>query len=229
MDQKTFFEYWATPGKYVAQPDAPLLSSYNQAPAIGDPYPYGISCRQIAYTVLVHWEAASVTEFRTFQEMLCLMNSKEVTDGNIWDGDEKTGWDGLHQLTLDTCLEVLTEPELDTLFTQPVDPGSSYQASPAPPNPDPWWEQLANDLRKGDLSVYKIAVIIRFFDLSRDEIATRLQIPQKDIGRLQSEAQQGILTYSQRWSENEYERIQNSMDRVSERVNRIDLPQEEPI
>ena len=219
MDQKTFFEYWATPGKYVAQPEQ-LLPSYNQAPAIDDPYPYGISCRQIAYTILVHWETATVAEFRTFQKMIEVVNKKVVTDENIWNGDPEAGWDGLNQLTYDTCLEVLTDTDLNPLFTQDTD--FSYQASTASPKPDPWWLQLANDWRKNALPLYKIAVIILFFDLTEDQIADRLQLPQKDIGRLLSEAQQGILTYSRRWSDIEQERIKNRIDRAVRRVNRID-------
>lgn len=222
MDQKTFFEYWATPGKYVSQPNTPLLS-YNQAPAIDDSFPYGVSCRQIAFTILVHWEAARITEYRTFQKMIRFVNEQDVTDENIWEGS--ANWVGLYDLTFETSLEVLIDPDLKTLFTH----DSPYHASLATPNPnpEPWWQELANEWLKNDLALYQVAVILLFFDFPPYDIAARLQIPENDTRILISEAQQGILDRLQKFSANEHERIQDATDAVIAKMSRIDLPQEE--
>lgn len=190
MTTNEFLEYYSS-NKYVKQPSVSAPTSrFLNTDLIKDERSYGKNVFRLSYQCLLNIEASYIVKHRVLSEVVEKEYPKLFTDEEVWSGKDE--FPGLSALTLDKCVEVLIDPEVESVLERPnmILPEIVAKEFPTLKN---WWIAAVERFLAESLLFYKTACLRLPFEKTPNECARLLNLSVDDINAFEAQVSTIVL------------------------------------
>lgn len=198
-----YYDSAAYSAKLRVPRSGPNLAVINTA-RINDAVPYGQNVYAIALDFLVDRKAANLVQHEVFSRSIAQAHCFSIAD--VWLGNSH--WEGLHNLTIATAVDILCLPKKNNPLSRPLVGGAQLIEEVN----SKWWAMLALTLRIRGLLEFQVGCLI-VLKKPIQEIAQLLSKTEAEIQPLYQTIIQEIKNTIDQWAQTE---VSAAKERIAE-------------